>query len=139
MSFIWKRNLWYSSVFKWTIIHYWIRSLDKCYKKQEKALLDITLLKNCRTFNAFPKVIHVNVPFSNRYDVTYINKRLLKIVLHKCNKEKKMLDAELTSKTQHIRSRCDGITCFVIYKLIQRNVKKAEKKSSKHTWRSYMI
>ena len=27
-----------------------------------------------------------------------------------------------------IRSRCGGITWFVIYKLIQRNVKKAEKK-----------
>ena len=66
--------------------------------------------------------------FSNRYDVTYIKKRLLKNVLHKRDKEKKKLDAELTKKIQYIRSRCDGITWFVIYKLIQRNVKKAEKK-----------
>ena len=105
-----------------------IRSLEKCYKKREKAVLDITFLKNCRTFNVFPKFIHVDIPFSNRYDVTYIKKRLLKNVLHKRDKEKKKLDAELTKKIQYIRSRCDGITWFVIYKLIQRNVKKPEKK-----------
>ena len=95
----------------------------KCYKKREKAGLDITFLKNCRTFNVFPKFIHVEVPFSNRYDVTYIKKRLLKNVLHKRDKEKKKLDAELTKKIQYIRSRCDGIQIQ-----IQRNVKKAEKK-----------
>ena len=53
-----------------------IRSLEKCYKKREKAVLDITFLKNCRTFNVFPKFIHVDIPFSNRYDITYIKKRL---------------------------------------------------------------
>ena len=105
-----------------------IRSLVKCYKKREKAVLDITFLKNCRTFNVFPKFIHVDIPFSNRYDVTYIKKRLLKNVLHKRDREKEKLDAGLRRKIQYIRSRCDGITCFVIYKLIQRNVKKAEKK-----------
>ena len=70
-----------------------IRSLEKCYKKREKARLDITFLKNCRPFNVFPKFIHVDVPFSNRYDVTYIKKCLLKNVLHKHDKEKKKLDA----------------------------------------------
>ena len=77
-----------------------IRSLEKCYKKREKAVLDITLLKKCRTFNAFPKFIHIDIPFSNRYDVTYIKVSLLKFVLHKRDKEKKKLDAELTRKTQ---------------------------------------
>ena len=105
-----------------------ITSLEKCYKKREKAGLGITFLKNCRTFNIFPKFIHVDISFSNRYDVTYIKKRLLKNVLHKRDKEKKKLDAELTKKIQYIRSRCDGITWFVIHKLIQRNIKKAEKK-----------
>ena len=52
----------------------------------------------------------------------------MKNVLHSRGKEKKKLDAELTKKIQYIRSRCDGITWFVIYKLIQRNFKKAEKK-----------
>ena len=85
-------------------------------------------MKNCRTFNVFPKFIHVDLPFSNRYGVTYLKKHLLKNVLHKRNKEKKKLDAELARKIQYIRSRCDGITWFVIYKLIQRNFKKVEKK-----------
>ena len=106
--------------------------LEKCYKKREKAILNIRLLKKCRTFNVFPKFIHVDVPFSNRYDVTYIKKRLLKNVLHKRDKEKKklakLLDAELTKKIQYVRLRCDGITFFLIYKLIKRNIKKAEMK-----------
>ena len=105
-----------------------IRSLEKCYKKREKAGLDIHFLKNCRTFNVFPKYIHVDVPFSNRYDITHIKKRCLKNLLHKRDKENEKLGAELTKKIQSIRSRCDGITWFVIYKLIQRNIKKAEKK-----------
>ena len=46
-----------------------IRSLEKCYKKQEKAVLDM-FLKNCRAFNIFPKFINVGIPFSNTYDVT---------------------------------------------------------------------
>ena len=105
-----------------------IRSLEKCYKKQEKPVLDIMFLRNCSTYNVFPEIIHVDTPFNNGYGVTYIKKRLLKNVLHKRDKEKKKLDAELTKKIHYIRSRCDGITWFVIYKLIQRNVKKVEKK-----------
>ena len=53
-----------------------------------------------RTFNVFPKFIYVDMPFSNRYDVTYIKKRFQKNVLHKRDKEKKKLDAELTKKIQ---------------------------------------
>ena len=45
------------------------------------------------------------------------------------NRHFNILDAELRTKIQYIRSRFDGITWFVIYKLIQRNVKKAEKKT----------
>ena len=45
-------------------------SLEICYKKREKSVLDVTFLKNCRTFNVFPEFIHVDIPLSNRYDVT---------------------------------------------------------------------
>ena len=41
------------------------------------------------------------------------------------DKEKKKLEAE-SRKIQYIRSGCDATTRFVINKLIQRNVKKAE-------------
>ena len=84
--------------------------------------------KNCKSFNIFQKSIHVDIPFSNRYVVTYIKKRLLEKVLHKRDKEKKKPDAGLTRKTQYIRSRCNGTNPFVIYEQIQRNVKKTEKK-----------
>ena len=67
-------------------------------------------LKSCRIFNVFPKFIQVDIPFSNRYGVTFIKKRLLENVLHNRDKEKKKLDADLTRKIQYIRLRCDGIT-----------------------------
>ena len=60
-----------------------IRNLEKCYIKKEKAVLDIAFLKNCKSFNVFQKIIHVDIPFSNRCDETYIKKRLLQNVLHK--------------------------------------------------------
>ena len=44
------------------------------------------------------------------------------------DKENKKLDAAVTKKIQYVRSRCDSIAWFVIYKLMQRNVKKGEKK-----------
>ena len=34
-----------------------IRNVEKCYKKRNKALLDIHVLKNCKTLNVFPKFI----------------------------------------------------------------------------------
>ena len=63
-----------------------LRSLEKCYKKREKPGLDINFLKNWRTLNIFLKFIHLDIPFSNGYDVTYIKKRILKNALHKRDK-----------------------------------------------------
>ena len=64
------------------------KCLEKCYEKREKVVLHITFLKNCRTFNVFPKFIHV----------TYIKRRLLKNVLHKRSKEKKKLELHYISE-----------------------------------------
>ena len=51
-----------------------IRSLEKCYKKREKAGLDITFLKNCRTFNVFSSICY-NFPFvfQNKNEQNYQN------------------------------------------------------------------
>ena len=54
------------------------------------------------------------------------------------DKENKKLDAAVTKKIQYVRSRCDGIAWFVIYKLMQRNVKKGEKKNHKNTQKKVM-
>ena len=103
-----------------------IRNLKKCYKKRNKALLDIDFLKNCKTLNVFPKFIQFDIPLAKRSDVRSIKKRLLKNALHKRCREQKNLHIDLEKKIQFIRSRCDGITWFLLYKSIQRNVKKEE-------------
>ena len=103
-----------------------IRNLEKCYKKRNEALLDINFLKNCKTLNVFPKFIQFHIPLANRYDVRSINKRLLKNALHKRCREQKNLHVDFEKKIQFIISRCDSITWFLLYKSIQRNVKKEE-------------
>ena len=103
-----------------------IRNLKKCYKKRNKALLDIDFLKNCKTLNVFPKFIQFDIPLAKRSDVRSIKKRLPKNALHKRCREQKNLHINLEKKIQFIRSRCDGITWFLLYESIQRNVKKEE-------------
>ena len=103
-----------------------IRHLEKCYKKRNKALLDINFLKNCKTLNVFPKFIQFDIPLANRSDIRSIKKRLLKNALQRRCREEKNLHVDLEKKIQFIRSRCDGITWFLLYKSIQRNVKKEE-------------
>ena len=67
-----------------------------------------------------------DIPLSNRSDVRSIKERLLKNDLHKRCREQNNLHIDLEKKIQFIRSRCDGITWFLLYKSIQRNVKKEE-------------
>ena len=51
-----------------------IRNLGKCYKKRNKALLDINFLRNCKTLNVFPKFIQFDIPLGNRSDIRSIKK-----------------------------------------------------------------
>ena len=99
------------------------RNLKKCY---EKAILDINFLKYCNTLNVFWKFIQFDIPLANRSDVRPIKKRLLKNALHKRCREQMNLHIDLKKKIKFIRSRYDGITWFLLYKSIQRNVKKEE-------------
>ena len=62
----------------------------------------------------------------NRSDIRSIKKQLLKNALRKRCREQKNLHVDLEKKFQFIRSRCDGITWFLLCKSIQRNVKKEE-------------
>ena len=95
-------------------------------QEKKKALLDINFLKNCKTLNVFPKFIQFDIPLANRSGVRSIKKQLLKNALHKRCREEKDWHIDLKKKIQFIRSRCDGITWFLLYKSIQRNVKKEE-------------
>ena len=100
-----------------------VGNLEKCY---EKAILDINFLKYCNTLNVFWKFIQFDIPLANRSDVRPIKKRLLKNALHKRCREQMNLHIDLKKKIKFIRSRYDGITWFLLYKSIQRNVKKEE-------------
>ena len=72
--------------------------LKKCYKKRNKALLDINFLKNCKTLNDFPKFIQFDIPLANSSNVRYIKKGLVKNALHKRFREQKNLHMDLGKK-----------------------------------------
>ena len=78
---------------------------------------------------------------TNRTAIRLIKKWLLKNVLHKRCWEQKNLHVGLENKIQFIRSTCDGITWFLLYKSIQHNVKKEEndilKTHQKKLWQIY--
>ena len=57
------------------------RKLEKLYTKSNKAELDIKFLKNCQSFNVFPKFVCFNIPTINHHDSIFIKKKLLKSAL----------------------------------------------------------
>ena len=105
-----------------------LRKLEKLYIRNNKASLDINFLKNCRTFNVFPKFLAFNVTNATSVDVKVIRNRLLKSAIYKRTTEKRKYDRELELKVNDIRSKCNGIQWYLLYKAIQQNVKKNENK-----------
>ena len=54
-----------------------LRKFEKTSIKVSKAELDLNFLKNCLSFNVFPKFICFQLPNTSRHDVHAIRKRLL--------------------------------------------------------------
>ena len=61
---------------------------------------------------------------TNGSDKRSIKKQLLKNSLHQRCQKQKNLHVDLKKKIYFIRSRCYGITWFLLYKSIERNIKK---------------
>ena len=61
---------------------------------------------------------------TNGSDKRSIKKQLLKNSLHQRCQKQKNLHVDLEKKIYFIRSRCYGVTWFLLYKSIERNIKK---------------
>ena len=53
-----------------------LRILERLSIKMGKAELDIKFLRNCNIFNAIPKFLNSNLPYTNEVDSKFIRKRL---------------------------------------------------------------
>ena len=61
----------------------------------KKAELDLNFLSKCRLFNAIPKFLVLNLPYSNDEDTRFIRKRLLRSTIEKRKDERHKLEKEL--------------------------------------------
>jgi hypothetical protein len=103
-----------------------LRKLEKYHIKSNKARLDINFLKNCKSFNVYPKYLGFNIPHANYNDIISIKKRLLKSALNKRINEKKLLDKELENLKSQVRKNSSSLQWYLLTKTINNNIKKKE-------------
>ena len=101
-----------------------IRNLEKCYKKRNKALLDINFLKNCKTLNVLSKFTQFDIPLVNKSDIRFIKKQFLKNALHKRCRAQKNLHVDLEKKIQFINVDATVSLSFFYTILINAMLKK---------------
>ena len=71
------------------------RSLETVSTKKRKAELDVNFLRNCQSFEVFPKFICFPLPNVNNQDVHAKRKLLLRSSIIKRSKEKRKLENDL--------------------------------------------
>ena len=101
-----------------------LRKLEKLRKRCDKANLDINFLTNCKTLGVIPKFVCFPIPNSTSFDATAIRRKLLKNAITKRISEKKSLEINVENLSKEIRKIVSGIEWFLLYKAIDRNVKK---------------
>ena len=72
-----------------------LQKWEKLQNKNKKAELDLTFLKSCQAYNAYPKFLAFNIHNSNRTDDEAIQKRLLKSAISRRRKEHLKLAKDL--------------------------------------------
>ncbi len=105
-----------------------LRKLEKITIKIKRIKNDIAFLKNCQTFQVFPKFVTFRLPLTTEYDTRAIRKRLLRSAIHRRIMEKKKMESklnELINKTKNILNRMDWM---IVNRSIQKNVKKEDAK-----------
>ena len=105
-----------------------LRRLEKASIKARKAELDLNFLRNCRTFNVFPKFLCFQLPNVARQDVISIRKHLLKSAITKRNKEYRRLLLARDKLSTQIRDVFGSIDFYILQKAINRNVHQTEAK-----------
>ena len=85
-----------------------LRQLEKLSVKFKKIQNDIAFLKNCQTFQVFPKFLSFRIPHSSPTDLKTIRKRLLRSAIHRRVTEKKKTELKLKDITISIKMSYPG-------------------------------
>ena len=93
--------------------------------KSCKAELDLSFLRNCQSFNVFPKFLSFNLPNTNRHDTITIRKQLLKSAIAKRSKELRKLIHARDQSTTHVQSVLNSVDFYILKRTLHHNVIKA--------------
>ena len=102
-----------------------IRRLEKISIRSRKAELDLNFLRNCQSFNVFPKFLCFNLPNTSRRDTITIRKQLLRSVIAKRSKEHRKLIHVRVQLTTRVQGILKSVDFYILKRTLQHNVTKA--------------
>ena len=102
-----------------------LRKLEKASIEVRKAELHLNFLRNCQTFNVFPKFLCFQLPNVARQDVISIRKHPLKSAIAKWTKEYRRLLLAWDKLSTQIRDVLNSLDLHILQKAINRNVHQA--------------
>ena len=105
-----------------------LRKFEKTSIKVSKAELDLNFLRNCLSFNVFPKFNCFQLSNTSKHDVHAIRKRLLRSAIAKRRKELCRLTIVRDKLAENINGIVSNIDRYILHRTIKNNVKKAVKR-----------
>ena len=105
-----------------------LRLLEKLSTKVQIFKHDIAFLKNCQTFQVFPKFLYFKIPHGSGSDANHIRKRLLRSAIHRRVAEKQKAEAKLNRSITRIQEVLSGLDWFIVRRSIKVNVDKSSEK-----------
>ena len=97
-----------------------LQKLERLSIKIGKAELYIRFLRNCNTFNAIPKILSFNLPYTNEFKITvdskFIRKRLLRSALNKHQDELKKLENNHSNILQTLTMKLPSVNLHIFKK-----------------------
>ena len=100
------------------------RSLEKLSTKKRKADLDVNFLRDCQSFEVFPKFICFPLPNVNAQDVHAIRKRLLRSAVLKRSKEKRKLENDMDKISSKLKAILNTVDWHILQKALAKTITK---------------
>ena len=102
-----------------------LRKLEKISIRSRKAELDLNFLRNCQSFNVFPKFLCFNLPNTSRRDTTTIRKQLLRSAIAKRSKEHRNLIRAREQLAARVQGILNSVDFYILNRTLHHNVTKA--------------
>ena len=99
-----------------------LRKLEKLSIKSRKAELDLYFLRNCQSFNVFPKFLCFNLPNTSQHDIKAIRKQLLRSAITKRTKEHRKLIHARDRLTARVKEILTGVDFYILNHTLRHNV-----------------